>query len=161
MEQQPTDATKLALEHSRELFIYHAGQRIQSLNFYFVAITVFLTGFGFLATSDLGSGERAIFGIVLALAGCCLTHLIQGLDERNEQLVRYDEKLLEYAEAEMAKSSEPAVLDWEVTKRAGEYKDGVKHYRKIVPSIFALYKALSLIGGIYFVCVWIIAWLSP
>jgi hypothetical protein len=152
------DSTKLALEHSRQLFIYHAGQRIQSLNFYFVAIAVFLTGFGFLATANLGSGERAIFGTMLALAGFWLTQFIQGLDKRNECLVHCDEDLLKYAEAIMANPAPPAcpVPEWEVTKRAGE-DNKAKHYTKMVPYIFALYKALSVIGGIYFACPWIVA----
>src|ERR1044071_7173736 len=57
------ESTKLALEHARSLFIYHAGQRIESLNRYFVTITVFLTGFGVLANSKLELGDRALFGL--------------------------------------------------------------------------------------------------
>lgn len=146
------ELTKLALEHSRELFIYHAGQRIQSLNFYFVAITVFLTGFGFLATSALGPGDRALFGIVLAFAGFYITHLFQELDKRNEQLVHSDESLLKYAEETLANMSTPPLSEWKVAACAEKFRG--RHYTKIVPSIFGLYKFLSFVGGIYSVWPW-------
>lgn len=146
--------TKLALQHSRELFIYHAGQRIQSLNFYFVNITVFLTGFGFLAISNMGPPDRALFGIVLAVAGFYITHLFQELDKRNEQLVHCDEALLKHAEETLAKMSNPPVPEWKVLACADESKQGIRHYEKIVPSIFGLYKALNFIGGIYSVWPW-------
>lgn len=149
------ESTKLALEHSRTLFIYHAGQRIQSLNFYFVAITVFLTGFGVLAISKVDPADRALFGTVLAAAGFYLTHLFQRLDKRNEQLVHCDESLLKYAEDALAKTSDPPLSEWKAAERAEELKPGVQHYTKIVPNIFGLYKFLSIIAGIYSVLPWI------
>ena len=36
------EQVKLALEHARSMFTYHAGQRMSSLNFYLVAIAAFL-----------------------------------------------------------------------------------------------------------------------
>jgi hypothetical protein len=149
----PDESTKLALEHSRELFIYHAGQRIQSLNFYFVAITVFLTGFGALAISEVDPVDRALFGIVLASAGFYLTLLFQRLDKRNEQLVHCDEFLLEKAEKKLA-DLEPALIEWKVTESAKKLSNKVRHYTEIVPSIFGLYQILSIIAGMYSVWPW-------
>jgi hypothetical protein len=154
------DSTKLALEHARSLFIYHAGQRIESLNRYFVTITVFLTGFGVLATSKLELGDRALFGLVLACGGFFITHLFKGLDKRNHQLVQCDESLLVYAEEKMAKLSNPLVPAWEVTKAAAKHREGVPHYTTIVPSIFRLYMAVSILGGIYFAWPWVQAALA-
>jgi hypothetical protein len=148
------ESTKLALEHARSLFIYHAGQRIQSLNFYFVAITLFLTGFGFLASSNLGPTDRAFVGIVLAFAGFFITHLFQELDKRNEQLVHCDESLLKYAEGTLANMSDPVLSEWKITECAEKPEKGVRRYAKIVPHIFRLYKAVSIIGGIYFALPW-------
>jgi hypothetical protein len=149
------DSTKLALEHARSLFIYHAGQRIQSLNFYFVAITLFLTGFGFVASSNLGPAGRAFVGIVLALAGFRITQLFQALDKRNEELVHCDESLLKDAEAALTKVSDPVVSAWEVTALSEKPEKGAKRYAKIVPSIFHLYMTVSILGGIYFACPWV------
>lgn len=151
---------KLALEHSRGLFIYHAGQRIQSLNFYFVAITVFLTGFGFLATSKLEPGNRALIGLVLAIAGFCLSHFIQALDKRNEQLVHCDEFLLKCVEERLATTSEPPIPEWKVIACSEKPKQGVRHYAEIVPKIFRLYKGLSIFAGVYFTWPWIRAALA-
>src|SRR5437867_4014750 len=114
------EATKLALQHSRELFIYHAGQRIQSLNFYFVAVAVFLGGFGILITSKVEPGGRALFGIVLAFAGTCITNLFQALDKCNEQLVHCDELLLKCAEGKMETITGTAVPEWKLTEGAEE-----------------------------------------
>jgi hypothetical protein len=146
----PTESTKLALQHARELFIYHAGQRIQSLNFYFVAIAVFLSGFGFLASSKMELEERAFFGIVLACGGFYVTRLFQQLDERNHQLVQCDECLLKKAEERLAVSDQ--LPEWKVTERA-EKQPG-RHYLKIVPNIFGLYQTLSIVGGIYSIWPW-------
>jgi hypothetical protein len=154
------DSTKLALEHARSLFIYHAGQRIQSLNFYFVAITLFLPGFGFLASSNLGRADRAFIGIVLAFAGFLITHLFQKLDKRNEELVHCDESLLKDAEGALTKVSDPVVSAWEVTALSEKPEKGAQRYAKIVPSIFRLYKAVSILGGIYFAWPWVQAALA-
>lgn len=148
----PDDSIELAIQHARELFIYHAGQRIQSLNFYFVAIAVFLTGFGFVATAKMTDGVRALFGIVLAIAGIYITKLFQDLDKRNEQLVHCDEKLLKAAEQKMVGTVIP---EWNITECYEQQKDGVPHYVTVVPNIFKLYIGLSAVGGIYSVVPWI------
>lgn len=153
------DSTKFALEHARSLFIYHAGQRIESLNRYFVTITVFLTGFGFLATSKLDPGNRALFGLALAVGGLFITHRFKRLDDRNHKLVQHDESLLIYAEAAMANLSDPPVTKWEVTKAAGEDSE-VPHYATIVPSIFYFYMVVSILAGIYFAWPWVHAMLT-
>jgi hypothetical protein len=151
---------KLALEHARALFVYHAGQRIQSLNYYFVAIAVFLSGFGFLANSSLSNGKRALVGLVLSIAGIFLTVCFQGLDQRNDQLVERDESLLKWAEKEMAdKLNCPA---WKITEAAGDpaiSKPARYRYKKIVPRIFGLYMALIAAGGIYAIWPWAARWL--
>lgn len=149
----PENSTTLALQHARELFIYHAGQRIQSLNFYFVAITVFLTGFGFLATSKMEPEDRAFVGIVLAFGGFCITRLCQRLDKRNEQLVHCDEALLQKVEARMA-TEDSELQEWKVTDCGREEDPAIPHYSIIAPRLFDLYKALSIIGGIYSVWPW-------
>jgi hypothetical protein len=154
------NSIKVALEHARSLFIYHAGQRIQSLNFYFVAITLFLPGFGFLASSNLGPADRAFIGIVLAFAGFFVTHLFQKLDKRNEELVHCDEFLLRDAEKAASTVSDPVVSAWEVTARSEHPEKGALRYAKIVPSIFRLYKAISILGGIYFAWPWVQAALA-
>ena len=153
------ESTKLALEHARSLFIYHAGQRIESLNRYFVTITVFLTGFGFLATSKLDPGNRALFGLVLAVGGFFITHRFKRLDDRNHNLVQHDESLLKYAEATMANLSDPPVTEWEVTKAAGEDR-AAPHYATVVPSIFWFYMVVSILAGIYFAWPWVQAALT-
>ncbi|MFI2810941.1 hypothetical protein [Microbulbifer zhoushanensis] len=141
--------TELALLHSRELFIYNAGQRIQSLNFYLVAIAIFLTGFAFLANSELHPLPRAVVGLVIAFAGARLTHIFQELDKRNEQIVQCSEELLIAAEEEISKTSETLKAHWNITSRLDNHKRGVFHHTEIVPQLFKLYYLLFCAGGIY------------
>jgi hypothetical protein len=141
---------KLALEHSRALFIYHAGQRIASLNFYFVAIALFLTGFGLVAKSEeLAPGYRAFIGVALSIAGVLLSKYLQALDRRNEQLLKCDESLLIYAEQTMANMNKCEQSEWQITASTDKVEPLDVRYSKIVPKIFRLYKILSVVGGVY------------
>jgi|SRR5579862_277135 len=146
------DAIKLALEHSRALFVYHAGQRILSLNYYFVAIAVFLSGFGFLAASSLTTNSRALIGLALAIAGIFLTHCFRSLDRRNEQLVDCNKKLLRHVEGEMAKRV--GCDEWNITASADDAPHLHWRYRFIVPRIFYLYMLLSGVGGLFSILLW-------
>jgi hypothetical protein len=143
---------KLALEHSRPLFIYHATQRITSLNYYFVAIAVFLSGFGFVAASTLEPEERALVGLVLSISGIILTSCFMGLDRRNIQLVGCNEKLLTYAEDKMATLS--GCKEWNIMACADKAEPRKDRYGKIVPRIFKLYLFLSIVGGIFAAWPW-------
>jgi len=146
------DSIKLALEHSRALFVYHAGQRILSLNYYFVAIAVFLSGFGFLAASSLTTNSRAVIGLVLSTAGIFLTSCFKGLDRRNVQLVDCNKQLLKYVEGEMA------ILvscdEWNITVSADDAQPRHWRYGFIVPRIFTMYMLLSGAGGLFAIWPW-------
>lgn len=143
------ESIKLALEHSRGLFIYHADQRIKSLNFYFIAISIFLTGFGLILRTKLSDNSMAFVGFFLSLFGVLLTMQFHSLDKRNQQLVKYAEDLLKVVEEKMAKLPNARFSEWEVTKRADDVEDSVEHFSSIVPSIFAVYIAFSIVCGIY------------
>lgn len=148
---------KWALEHARALFVYHAGQRTQSLNFYLVAIAAFLSGFGLLANSSLLEGQRAVVGATLSISGIFLTLCFYGLDQRNHQLVECDESLLRWAERRMAdKLGCPA---WQITDATDNSKPGRYRYQRIIPMIFILYIALNVMGGIYSIWPWAARWL--
>jgi hypothetical protein len=142
------EQVKLALEHARAMFTYHAGQRMSSLNFYLVAVAAFLTGFGFVsASSTLSDGQRALSGLVLSAAGIFLTHCLRALDRRNVQLVDSDEKLLISAEKAMAEASKRP--EWNTTTASDNALPRDVRYGVVVPKIFNLYIFLSVVSGLY------------
>jgi hypothetical protein len=140
------DPLKLALDHSRALFIYHANQRITSLNYYFVAIAIFISGFGFVSASSLKPVDRAMVGLVLSISGVFLTRCFMRLDLRNIQLVDCNEKLLKYAEEQMANLT--GCEDWRITAHSDIAESRQHRYGTIVPHIFYLYIFLNIVGGI-------------
>jgi hypothetical protein len=147
------DSLKLALEHSRGMFIYHAGQRIASLNYYFVAIAVVLTGFGHVATSSMSIDDRALFGLFLSIAGVVLTLCFKYLDRRNEQLVHCDEELVKWAEQKLVDLT--GFLGATITTASDNLTPKGVRYSRIVPIIFCLYITLSVAGGIYSIWPWV------
>jgi hypothetical protein len=143
---------KLALEHSRALFIYSAGQRMLSLNYYFVAIAVFLSGFCVITTSSLTTGSRALSGSVLSTAGIILTICFWGLDHRNEMLVECSKTLLKFAEGEMANLV--GRVEWNTAAFADNALSLRPGYRTIVPIIFLLYIILSAAELLFSIWPW-------
>jgi hypothetical protein len=146
------DSLKLALEHSRGMFIYHAGQRIASLNYYFVAIAVVLAGFGHVATSSMSIEDRSLFGLFLSIAGVVLTFCFKFLDKRNEQLVHCDEELVKWAEQKLADLT--GFERGKITSASDAFTPKVR-YSQIVPFIFWTYITLSVAGGIYSIWSWV------
>lgn len=147
------DTLKYALEHSRELFILHSGQRTASLNYYFLAIAVLLSGFGVVAnSSSLSTASRALIGALLSIAGLVLTNCFRGLDKRNAQLIACDEKLLTCAEAQMAALA--GRHEWNITTSTDDIEPRNVRYEIIVPRIFFLYTGLSTTLGIYAIWPW-------
>lgn len=145
---------KWALEHARGLFIYHAGQRIASVNYYFLAIAVVITGFAHIATSsDITPGDRALLGIGLAVAGAFLTHFFKTLDLRNMDLVDCDSELLMKVEGLM---KDDGIHEWTVTRAAKDKGPASRHYRVVVPKIFGLYLWTSILGGCYSAWPWLV-----
>jgi len=105
-EKNGKDGLDVALEHGRALFIYHAGQRHGSLNFYFAVLGIFVAGYVSLFTSDklwATPGFTApIIGTIVGGAALAVTVLFGTLDRRNADLVEWDEKLVDSVEKKLA-----------------------------------------------------------
>src|SRR5215471_2547159 len=100
-----TDLLKIALDHSRAMFIYHAGQRHSSLNFYFAVLGAFVAGLVSLFTSEkLWTYPHWIAPVIINIVGIGafrVTILFARLDRRNADLVEWDEMLMARAENEL------------------------------------------------------------
>lgn len=103
------DDLKLALEHGRDIFKYHAGQRHASLRFYFAVLAAIVGALVTFATAEaknVPGGLRTALILIVSVAGIVMTHMFRRLDKRNEELVHCDELLLMTVEKKLAETSQ-------------------------------------------------------
>ena len=86
------------LDHSRSLFVYHAGQRLNSIRYFFAIYGIIFGGY----ISVLSSGETGMkehFSLAaITLLGAFVASTFHSLDLRNEELVHVDENAMDLAE---------------------------------------------------------------
>ena len=142
------DVLKRGLEHGRSMFVYHAGQRVASLNFYVSALTFLVAGIVAVATGMSSQWKRPV-GIVLSASLGIITLCLWALDWRNRMLVDVDEELLKVVEGEIA--SRTMIRPFEIIK-ATDKSPGLIRYSKILGVTFSLFLLLSVLGIVYFAC---------
>jgi hypothetical protein len=96
----PDEIAKQAREHAWNWFALHATQRMQALNFFFVATAFLLAAYGSLLEKH--PSAAAIIGAV----GAWLTFCFNRLDVRNRQLVEDGEKALKVSQEHLADLSQ-------------------------------------------------------
>ena len=140
------DELKLALQHGRELFIYHAGQRMASIRFYLVALGVVVAGYVGLFSKGSGGVTRyePLSGIILGLIGLVITLCFWALDERNAQLVVIDETLLDAVERKLATRSN--IIQYHIIRASNERAIWPQWltYKAVMPLLFSFFASLSL-----------------
>jgi phosphoglycolate phosphatase len=131
-----------ALEHARTMFVYHAGQRHNSINFYFLALAIVMAGYGGLLTVDSAEFAPLVsrVGIALGLTGVVVTSCFWALDNRNAALVECDESLLRVAERNYARAL--TAPEFEVI-RASDGKNRLT-YGKVMPFLFLFLACLNV-----------------
>lgn len=151
----PTDLTSL-LDHARDNFIYHAGQRLTSIRYYFATYAIFVAAyFGtFVRDAQIPSYARpGICGVAIIV-----TLAFWGLDKRNAELVEIDEKAVgeieDHLAAEHSLKRFRLAHNWEAADKRiikGPCRQKVIKYSFIIKatmiafmsvSIFALFHAI-------------------
>jgi hypothetical protein len=152
---------KIGLEHGRDLFLYHAGQRTTSLRFFFIALAVFVAAWGGVLTtnSPITNTYRAVCGLILSAAAAIITVCFWRLDTRNKQLVESSEALIKEIERELAASLE--IPQFECI----DYTDHTRpewlcRYRSILRVIFSVFLLLSL-SACLFSLLWLLGIVAP
>jgi hypothetical protein len=113
------------LEHPRALFIYHAGQRFSTINYFFVAFAIFAAAFVTTFTEKLTlTDPTQIYLLRLALAAMAsfVTGIFWMLDRRNAELVLVDEFAQNTIE-ELIKDKHPGLADIRLVKGWSRHKD--------------------------------------
>ncbi len=147
---------KIGLEHGREVFVYHAGQRTTSIRFFFIALAVFVAAWGGLLTTNtpITNKYRAVCGLILGGAAVIITGCFWRLDTRNAQLVKSNEALLKEVERELAVLT--GIPQFEMIA----YTDNARpkrlcRYGSILPVIFVVFLLLSLSGSFFSLLWWL------
>ncbi|MEO1494697.1 MAG: hypothetical protein AAFV19_21330 [Pseudomonadota bacterium] len=127
------------LDHSRSMFIYHAGQRLNSTRYFFaiygVIIGAYISVFketGINETKPYALAGIAVFGFVIALVYFLL-------DLRNAELVHVDENAMHFVERQIL----APVVDKEF-KQGGDFPNGklAKPYKNNPVETVSLSKAM-------------------
>src|SRR5580704_2525119 len=90
---EPKKDYQVLLDHARSLFEYHAGQRLNTIQYFFVAYAIFVAAYVSTITADKQPIDPRI---QLTLSGLALIVSLAffALDLRNQQLVNVDETAL-------------------------------------------------------------------
>ena len=91
-----------ALAHARELFIYHATQRHQSIRFYIIAVAASLGAAAAVAARAAHQENVYFTGLALSLFIAFATFVFRRLDIRNAELVENNEAGVQALEARIA-----------------------------------------------------------
>ncbi len=139
------DDLKLALEHGRQIFQYHANQRHTAINYYFVIVAGLVAGLATLYSRPeiwYRRGVGPAIGVGLGIGAIFITVFFRLLEQRNRQLVDGDEELVKRAEKELARLSGLAEFETIV------HSDIVEHrritYRFLVATLLYLLMVLWL-----------------
>ena len=147
------DELKGLLEHGRALFIYHAGQRLNTINYFFVAFAVFTTGYVSTFTKEIGTPTTVVLQTILGLLALGVTLFFRALDKRNEVLVHRDE----YAQKEIERliseryglTSFKLVEAWDADRTA-------THFSILMPRLYGFFVTTSLGAALFPIIVTII-----
>ena len=155
------------LEHPRSLFIYHAGQRFSTINYFFVAFAIFAAAFVSTFTKDFQDASQLhLLRFGLAIMALLITVIFWMLDKRNQELVHVDElcqheieKLIQ-AKYDDIKNVQ-LVSGWSKHKQHGWLSDVVpsqerKHgwqwigqYSFIMPMMYSIFLLVSFLIAIW------------
>ncbi len=118
------EIVKHARDHAWDWFALHAGQRMQSFNYFIVAVA-FLTG-GYASLLE----KRPWIAVGTALMGAWIAVWFNRLDRRTRQLISAGESALGVAQARLAERAEiPEVKILECVKQPAR---GASSYSQII-----------------------------
>src|SRR6266571_7503138 len=104
----PNNFTKEALDHAWNWFALHAGQRMQSFNFFLVATAFLIAAYGALLEKHAGIATG------IAILGAWNSYWFNRLEKRTKQLVKGGEAALKGSQKQLAELSgipEMAILE--------------------------------------------------
>jgi hypothetical protein len=121
------EATKQAFNYAWNWFSLHAGQRMETFNFFLVATAFLIAAYAtLLEDTPLGS-------LVVALVGVWIAYWFWRLELRIRQLVTAGEQALKPLEADLAGKLDRAEL--QILERVERTETGASTYRRVIAVI--------------------------
>jgi hypothetical protein len=152
MEPDPSEIAKQARDHAWDWFALHAGQRMQTFNFFLVA-----TAFLIAAYASLLEKHRAA-AVGVAVVGAWVAYWFNRLDRRTRQLVNARECVLAVSEAKLADCAKIPHL--KILEAVNQAAPGASSYRRVISVIQWTIVVVFLLAAAY--AVWFAdATLSP
>lgn len=103
MTEKPTIEGKDLLTHARTMFVYHAGQRLNSTRYFFAIYGVIFGGYlTILKDNEIDSILQHKSLAAIAVFGALVATVYWLLDFRNAELVHVDENAMHYIERQLA-----------------------------------------------------------
>jgi hypothetical protein len=136
-----TDRSSEALDHAWNWFSLHAGQRMQSFNF-FLAATAFLVA-GYAAALE----KQRPVSAAIALLGAWISFWFNRLERRTKQLVKAGEDALQPAEDRLADSTGNPAL--RIVAKVETKAPGTASYSKVIDIIEWTTLLVFAIGFLY------------
>lgn len=127
------------LEHAWEWFSLHAGHRMQSVNFFLVAVTFIIAGY---VTAFRFSEPAVAFGI--SLAGIFLTACFNLFEQRIRQLVHAGEDALTPVEERLA--TQTGIPALRILKAVEKPSLWIAAYSKVITALH-LVTIIAFLGG--------------
>lgn len=152
---RPADDQRVyeCLKHARELFIYHAGQRHQSIRFYIIAIAATVGAFGALIGRAPLNELAYLVGAALCLFVAFVTIVFWLLDARNAELVSNNEDGVRQMEARLAALTGAKELE---SMEKNDRPSGPS-YSRVMPLFFGAITLASLSGAVLLGYLWRVA----
>lgn len=123
----PDELAEQARDYAWEWFALHAGQRMQTFNFFLVAMAFILAAYGTL----LDRHRIAAAGV--ALVGAWLAVWFNRLDRRTRQLIKASEVALTSTEQRLATAT--GVPELALVSKVEAPDDGTSSYRSVIAVI--------------------------
>jgi cytochrome b561 len=130
-----------ALAHAWDWFALHARQRMQCVNFFFLAVAFLATAYGTAMTKDLHA-----LAVGICVLGILISHYFHRLDQRTRALVDAGRKALRPFQQRLA--HETNIQELEILKGVEQKKKGTS-YSDILRMLHWTTIFAFLVGGLY------------
>jgi len=107
LDEYELDGLKLTLDHAWSWFSLHAGQRLQMVNYFFVASAFITAGY-----ANTLSGHRHVLAGFIGIAGVVISLAFERLERRTRELVRIAEPALTQIEARLSEITKITCLNF-------------------------------------------------
>ena len=138
-------------------FEYHAGQRMNTFNFYLIICTILATGFVTIAEKDHPSASGNVLGAVIGILFPFFSWVFWQLDNRNRFFIKNAEKALMNLEKNIPARSkdDPPIRIFTYSEKRREILRGITSgkysYSYCFRFIFILFSFLGLCAAAYMV----------